>query len=145
LGGAFLLAALAGCEGGKEDFLACKLDPLLLDERIPNRPCTTNVEGAASDLETCVVDPHPQCPTDICLSWSGSSPFCTTTCAADGDCPAGSACRGYGVSESDPSQPTARYCVKIDVLRCDTDADCAGGTCNTSGASEGICALAGQQ
>lgn len=136
---AVVATSLLGCEGGKESFLACKLDPILTDPGFANRPCTSDFEGRGSQ-ETCVVDPHPQCATDICLAWSGGDAFCTETCSSNADCATGSVCLGYGVSDSDPEEPAARYCVKIEAVVCETSADCYGGVCNSAPSGVRRCA-----
>jgi hypothetical protein len=42
---------------------------------------------------TCVVESHPFCPEQLCVSWEGSRSFCSQSCTDDVDCPAASTCR----------------------------------------------------
>lgn len=130
-----------GCEGGEENFLSCPLDPILTGGILENSPCTSDFEGAvvSGAAETCVVDPHPQCPTDVCLAWSGSSPFCTEECGSDADCPTGSSCLGSGVDLEDPNQFAVSFCVKYDAIPCASDADCPATSCVIQGVGAGRC------
>mgnify|MGYP004059551705 CR=1 FL=1 len=59
--------------------------------------CSGGQDGAAL---SCVVEEHPQCPEDICLSWKGTESVCTRTCDPAGtDCPGGSSCQAFSASE----------------------------------------------
>ena len=68
-------------------------------------PFSTNInqicEGAESGAAlSCVVESHPQCPEDICLSWKGGESLCTRVCdPAGNDCPGGSSCQTFSSSE----------------------------------------------
>ena len=60
--------------------------------------CEGGESGAAL---SCVVESHPRCPEDICLSWKGSESVCTRTCdPANDSCPGGSSCQTFSAVES---------------------------------------------
>lgn len=71
---------LAGCV---DDLYAdCPLDAQSLDQAV--------AECAAQDVKRgCVVENQTACETSVCARFQGSSPFCTKSCASDGDCPDG--------------------------------------------------------
>ena len=108
-----------GCEGGGDPFVPCAFDPVLLEGLVL---CAAN-EGGTAVQEDCVVTAHPQCPENICLSWAGSSPFCTMSCASDADCPADAACLPFGAGALADTEP-AHYCVPKAVTACTDDASC---------------------
>ena len=62
-----------------------------------NQVCGGGEAGAAL---SCVIEAHPQCPEDICLSWKGGASVCTRPCDPEGtDCPSGSTCSEFSKSE----------------------------------------------
>ena len=78
--------AILGC-GDAELFQSCPFDRTIQEN------CRAEDGGAEF---TCVVERHPQCPEEVCLSWRSSAPFCTRSCTPGaGDCPSGSACEDY--------------------------------------------------
>ena len=84
-----LIVALLALTGCADDgmFSECPFDSTI------TAVCRSGTESASL---TCVVEKHPQCPEDICLSWRGSGAFCTRPCTVGGtDCPAGSQCVVY--------------------------------------------------
>ncbi|NUN12072.1 MAG: hypothetical protein HUU55_00395 [Myxococcales bacterium] len=119
LGTMVILCAQLGCEGGKEDYLACPMDPKIAELGL----CTTSVQGVVSAKESCAVTQHPQCPNDICLTWAGSKSFCSETCDTDADCPAASSCLQYGIDPATGGYKD-KYCVKADAIPCLINTDC---------------------
>jgi hypothetical protein len=89
---ALLLAvSLVGCTD-EELFGACPFDNTILQN------CDAG-DGTGARF-TCVVEAHPQCAEDICLSWKNSAPFCTRRCTpGGGECPASSKCATYNESQ----------------------------------------------
>ncbi|MEE2903415.1 MAG: hypothetical protein VYC39_13855 [Myxococcota bacterium] len=79
-----------------------------------------------------LVAQHPafDCESLTCVSWQGSTAFCSRRCSAGKPCPQGFNCKP--VIESDPGagasiQPGDTFCVR---QNCDTDVDCPEGfTC----------------
>lgn len=105
---AVLVVALSACEGGHEDFLACKFDPLASVGSV----CQQAVDSASSAQKSCVITQHPQCPDDVCMQWEGSGGFCTYGCGSDGDCPVASSCLLYSVHvDASGKKVEKRYCV----------------------------------
>jgi hypothetical protein len=41
---------------------------------------------------TCVADDHPDCVNRVCLSYQGSTYFCSQSCTTDADCPRNGCC-----------------------------------------------------
>lgn len=129
----FALLVLVGCEGGREEFLACPLDPFVIEQTSVCRKVETS---AASAQKSCVVTQHPQCPDDVCVSWEGSAGFCTFACKTDADCPAESGCYLYQTKAgADGQKLETRYCVKdsarvcSDEVACPSDMKCVAGGC----------------
>lgn len=85
-----MLAALIFIAAGCADdgmFSDCPFDSTI------SKVCA---EDSGGTKLTCVVEAHPQCPENACLSWRGSAPFCTRPCTPDGgQCPGGSTCAAY--------------------------------------------------
>jgi hypothetical protein len=78
-------------------FIGCTDDGMFSSCPFDNSITTVceQTDGDGAQL-SCVVEAHPQCPEDVCLSWRGSSPFCTRTCTLDGgECPDDSTCSAY--------------------------------------------------
>lgn len=127
------VAALLGCEGGREEFLACPLDPFVLEQTSVCRKVETS---AASAQKSCVVTQHPQCPDDVCVSWEGSAGFCTFACKSDADCPPDSGCFLYQTKAgADGAKVETRYCIKDSArpcgegAACPSDMSCVSGGC----------------
>jgi hypothetical protein len=115
-----VLGLLAGCEGGREEFLACPLDPFVLQTDV----CRVAAGSDSSAQKSCVVTDHPQCPDDVCMSWEGSDAFCTYGCTKDADCPAGAGCFLYSTRVVDGAPKEQRYCIQDSANPCTTSADC---------------------
>ena len=89
--GLLLITTILGCE---EDqiYISCPFDKTI------TAVCD---EGDGGAELTCVIEAHPQCPEDICLSWKGAASTCTRRCDPNGsDCPADSTCSTYGEAEN---------------------------------------------
>jgi hypothetical protein len=105
VGVAILLSACAE----EETFPYCEFDPCLWQQ------CSEDPGGAEGTrvAYSCAVVRHPQCPSDVCLRFEGSSPFCTQSCdpALQGsDCPEGARCLQYLGPRSD-DEPATYYCI----------------------------------
>ncbi len=68
--------------------------------------------GAGTKL-SCLVTDHPTCSERVCLSFQGSTSFCTQTCSGGGDstCPRGGACLPFIVEGQNHF-----YCVAPELL-----------------------------
>jgi len=89
-----------GC-GESELYISCPMDSQI------TKVCDPGETGARL---SCVVEKHPQCPEDVCLSWMGAPSVCTRTCTpTGGECPAGSTCVAYEASSQ------KYYCVAEDM------------------------------
>ena len=78
-------APLAGCEADTS-YGACSVD---------NRIEAVCRPGVGQRL-SCVVADHPDCPDRVCLTFEGSSAFCTVGCdPALNNCPSGGKCTPF--------------------------------------------------
>ncbi len=94
---AMVLLMAAGMVGCADDLYApCDLNP---------SDANPVIRACAVEASSCVVENYPQCDTTICGRFNDSQPFCTQTCAEDGDCPSG-ICAQFTVGI-----PT-KYCVE---------------------------------
>lgn len=117
-----VLLPLFGCEGGREEFLACPLDPFVVEQTDVCRKVATSAPTAQ---KSCVVTQHPQCPDDVCVSWEGSAGFCTFPCKTDADCPADSGCFLYQTKADAQGQKVeTRYCIKDSARTCSATVSC---------------------
>jgi hypothetical protein len=88
-----LLAALfAGCLD-VPDYESCGFPPVESELCIANAADPAEVELKKS-ASNCVIE-QPQCPENFCVSFHGSSGFCSMTCETDGDCPDGGLCKEF--------------------------------------------------
>ena len=56
----------------------------------------SNCKTATGSQSTCVVEKHPQCDEDVCLSWKGLASRCTRVCTPTGnECPADASCTAF--------------------------------------------------
>lgn len=129
----FMLLPLLGCEGGREEFLACPLDPFVVEQ---TDVCRKVESSAPTAQKSCVVTKHPQCPDDVCVSWEGSAGFCTFACKSDADCPADSGCFLYQTTpDTAGNKVDKRYCIKDsarscgETATCPSDMSCVAGAC----------------
>ncbi len=99
----FALAfGLFGC-ANDELFGDCPFDDTIIEN------CNAGDSGAQF---TCVVETHPQCAEDVCLSWKNSQPFCTRRCTSGGgECPSGSLCAEYNAAQG------KYFCVPESLIR----------------------------
>ena len=115
--------SLVSCEGGKEDFLPCNLDPKVHELGL----CEDSAQGSTT-IESCVAPNHPQCPESVCLSWGNTGPFCTGPCGGDSDCPEEAVCQTYGVASEGAN---SCYCVTRAAIGAPPDGSALVGTCQS--------------
>ncbi len=103
-----LLLALAlstllftGCEP-QASYQSCAFDPQI------DGAC---YESNSGQLLSCIISNHPDCADRICLSYQGSTAFCSATCTTDDDCARGGGCRSFTVNRK-----IENYCVAPELL-----------------------------
>ena len=92
---------LLGCEP-QASYQACAFDPQI------NGAC---YESGSGNLLSCVISNHPDCADRICLSYQGSTAFCSASCTTDADCTRGGGCRSFNVNRE-----IQNYCVAPELL-----------------------------
>jgi hypothetical protein len=97
----FSTVLFLGCEP-QVSYQGCAFDPLI------DGAC---YDSGSGQLLSCVISNHPDCLDRICLSYQGSTAFCSSTCAADGDCARGGSCRSFKVGGGEE-----QYCVAPELL-----------------------------
>ena len=105
---ALLIGAIAGCET-QPPYADCDLDIEVTQKGI----C-----AGGAGVTSCVVQKHPTCIHDACLSYFSKKPFCTTACSGptSAECGADSFCWTFRNAEPDPKNPKVtlpaeNYCV----------------------------------
>ncbi len=106
--GSAALAMLAGCETQKP------YDVCVLDKEVLKKGICTGSTDVGHDTSTCVVTAHPQCDQSICLSYFGTSPFCTSRCLRDSDCAGAATCWTYADAEN--GKAAQKFCVPKAVI-----------------------------
>jgi len=91
---AFLLLTvlLGGCDL-TEPYESCGFPPVESELCVASGDDTDEVTLKKS-ASNCVVQ-QPQCPENFCVSFHGSSGFCSETCEEDHDCPEGGTCKEF--------------------------------------------------
>ena len=84
--------------------------------------CAFPPEAAAQCVETgggsqksnnCIIE-HPQCADSYCVSYWGSSPFCSSPCETDADCPSSGTCVEFALQCEIPGDTSS--CLHLCVL-----------------------------
>ena len=94
------MATLLVTACGNDLYADCELDA--------NSPDQLTAACAREGQQSCVIENFIQCDTRVCARFKGSSPFCSTACASDADCP-------NGACEEIVFQSGSRYCVSNDL------------------------------
>ena len=83
------------------------------ETEVPYRECVFDsqlekycYESGSFGKLTCVADNHPDCVDRVCLSYQGSTYFCSQSCETDADCPRDGCCALF-LNE--------RYCVAAEL------------------------------
>jgi hypothetical protein len=96
---------LTGCLSD-ESYESCEYPPQ------QHALCVSTSGGVGS--QSCSVE-HPECPDHFCVTYRGSSPFCSMACIEDKDCPGNAKCIGFamGCTGEEGEDPSAcsHYCV----------------------------------
>lgn len=92
--------------------------PMAIEEQCIPQPGDTDEEKMAKNSSNCTIQ-QPQCPEGFCVSFRGSSGFCSQECNEDADCPSGGSCKelAFGCETDDEGKMTCeRLCVKNSAL-----------------------------
>ena len=101
---------LTGCEP-PISYGACDYDPNINGVCCPVNSTCHDSQPLEGKKLSCVVDDHPDCAERVCVTYRGSSSFCSQECAQDSDCPNNGCCVPYLVNDSN-----SMYC--IDQILC---------------------------
>jgi hypothetical protein len=97
--------AISGCEP-PISYGSCDFDPTINGVCCPvNSDCHKTLPLEGKKL-SCVVDNHPDCAERVCVTYRGSTSFCTQECTQDSECPNQGCCVPYMVADTEIS-----YCI----------------------------------
>ena len=117
LGGLAALLA-SGCDTGFGQ--PCTLPKTEEFRRACNPPVDDGADAGMNDVQseskaTCAVKNFAGCETRVCLVYRGSSPFCSESCVADGDCES-NLCRPLlgdpSLTDPDICKRSECYCIR---------------------------------
>lgn len=108
----FVTVLLGGCDL-TEPYESCGFPPVEEGLCILSDGDTEEVAQKKS-ASNCVIE-QPQCPENHCVSFHGSSGFCSETCEDDADCPEGGVCKEFAFGCDDEGN-CLRLCVAPSLL-----------------------------